>query len=158
MSTTYTQKQAPTQKKDAPSAASVLDSSSQNEGLQRKAALANNAVIQQIRFTHPFEVHHVPKGGLYEESGTYSARSIPRNDILTPEAYRVLERYSAGRSWLCIHNVPSRRWDSSRSFTSTVCTVWVSAGNAWHLGPTVWDNANQYQHCDYINLIDGSNM
>ena len=43
MSTTYAQKQAPAQKKDAPTAASVLDSSSQNEGLQRKADMANNA-------------------------------------------------------------------------------------------------------------------
>ena len=39
----YTQKQSPAQKKDAPSAASVLDASSQGESLQRKADLTNNA-------------------------------------------------------------------------------------------------------------------
>lgn len=44
MSTTYAQKQTTAQKKDAPSTASVLDSSSQSESLQRKADMANNAV------------------------------------------------------------------------------------------------------------------
>lgn len=48
MSTTYAQKQAPAQKKDAPTASSVLDNSPQNEGLQRKADMANNAA-QQIK-------------------------------------------------------------------------------------------------------------
>jgi len=43
MSTTYAQKQAPTQKKDAPSAVSVHDTSSQSESLQRKADIANRA-------------------------------------------------------------------------------------------------------------------
>ncbi|MBR5411967.1 MAG: DUF4157 domain-containing protein [Fibrobacter sp.] len=43
MSTTYAQKQATTQKKDASSASSVLDASSQSETLQRKADMANNA-------------------------------------------------------------------------------------------------------------------
>ena len=40
---TYTQKQSPAQKKDAPLASSVLDYSSQSESLQRKADLTNNA-------------------------------------------------------------------------------------------------------------------
>jgi len=43
MSTTYAQRQTTAQKKDAPTAASVLDSSSQSESLQRKADMANNA-------------------------------------------------------------------------------------------------------------------
>ena len=43
MSTTYAQRQNTAQKKDAPTAASVLDSSSQSESLQRKADMANNA-------------------------------------------------------------------------------------------------------------------
>ena len=43
MSTTYAQRQNTAQKKDAPTAASVLDNSSQSESLQRKADLANNA-------------------------------------------------------------------------------------------------------------------
>lgn len=47
MSTTYAQKQAPAQKKDRSTAASVLDVSSQSEGLQRKADMANNAVVQR---------------------------------------------------------------------------------------------------------------
>lgn len=44
MSTTYAQRQTTAQKKDASSAASVLDNSSQSEALQRKADMANNAV------------------------------------------------------------------------------------------------------------------
>ena len=43
MHTTYIPKQPPAQKKDAPSASSVFDSSSQSESLQRKADMANNA-------------------------------------------------------------------------------------------------------------------
>ena len=43
MSTTYAQRQTIAQKKDAPTAASVLDNSSQSESLQRKANMANNA-------------------------------------------------------------------------------------------------------------------
>ena len=39
----HTQKHAPAQKKDAPTAASILDTSSQSESLQRKADMANNA-------------------------------------------------------------------------------------------------------------------
>jgi len=42
MNIIYTQKQATTQKKGSPSALSILDSSSQNESLQRKADLAND--------------------------------------------------------------------------------------------------------------------
>jgi hypothetical protein len=47
MNVTYTQKLPPAQKKDAPTAASVLDASSQNEGLQRKADMANNAAQRE---------------------------------------------------------------------------------------------------------------
>ena len=43
MSTTYAQRQTTAQKKDANTAASVLDASSQSESLQRKADMANNA-------------------------------------------------------------------------------------------------------------------
>lgn len=43
MAITYAQKQAPAQKKDVPSAASIYDTSSQSEALQRKADMANNA-------------------------------------------------------------------------------------------------------------------
>lgn len=44
MPTTYAQKQSTAQKKDANTAASVMDHSSQGESLQRKADLANGAV------------------------------------------------------------------------------------------------------------------
>lgn len=47
MSTIYTQKQSSIQKKDAPTAASVLDASSQSEALQRKADMANNAAQRE---------------------------------------------------------------------------------------------------------------
>ncbi len=43
MSITYVQKQAPAQKKDSPTAASILDISSQGDSLQRKADMVNNA-------------------------------------------------------------------------------------------------------------------
>ncbi len=47
MSTTYAQRQSPAQKKDAPTASSVLDNSPQSEGLQRKADMANNAAQRE---------------------------------------------------------------------------------------------------------------
>lgn len=47
MFSSYTQKQTPAQKKDAPTASSVLDSSSQSEGLQRKADMTNNAAQRE---------------------------------------------------------------------------------------------------------------
>ena len=43
MNFTYAQRQIPAQKKDAPSASSVFDASSQSESLQRKAEMANAA-------------------------------------------------------------------------------------------------------------------
>ena len=47
MSTTYAQRQTTAQKKDATTAASVLDTSSQSESLQRKADMANNAAQRE---------------------------------------------------------------------------------------------------------------
>lgn len=47
MAITYIQKQAPVQKKDAPTALSVLDSSSQSEALQHKTDMANNAAQRE---------------------------------------------------------------------------------------------------------------
>ena len=49
MSTTYVHKQSSAQKKDAPSASSVLDASSQSESLQRKADMANNAAQRVVQ-------------------------------------------------------------------------------------------------------------
>ena len=47
MSTTYAQKKATAQKKDATTAASILDTSSQSESLQRKADMANSTVQRE---------------------------------------------------------------------------------------------------------------
>ena len=47
MSTTYAKSQTTAQKKDAPTAASVFDSSAQSESLQRKADMANNAAQRE---------------------------------------------------------------------------------------------------------------
>ena len=52
MSSIYAQRHSTAQKKDAPTAASVLDASSQSEGLQRKADMANNAA-QREEAPHP---------------------------------------------------------------------------------------------------------
>lgn len=56
MSTTYAKSQTTAQKKDAPSAASVLDASSQSESLQRKADMANNAA-QRAEAPHGFNTN-----------------------------------------------------------------------------------------------------
>ncbi len=52
MFTTYAQRQTTAQKKDAPSASSVLDASSQSESLQCKADLANGAA-QRVETPRP---------------------------------------------------------------------------------------------------------
>ena len=49
MSTTYAQHQTTAQKKDAPSASSVLDASSQSESLQRKADMAYSSIQRMHR-------------------------------------------------------------------------------------------------------------
>ena len=53
MSTTYAQHQTTAQKKDASTAASVLDASSQSESLQRKADMANGVVQRLFENTMP---------------------------------------------------------------------------------------------------------
>lgn len=61
MPTTYAQKQSPAQKKDANTAASVMDHSSQGESLQRKADLANGAVqliVQRKKETNQRPDHY----------------------------------------------------------------------------------------------------
>ena len=52
MNTTYAQRQTTAQKKDAPSASSVLDASSQSESLQRKADMANGTA-QRVETPRP---------------------------------------------------------------------------------------------------------
>lgn len=52
MSTTYAQRQTTAQKKDAPSAFSVIDASSQSESLQRKADMANSTA-QRVETPRP---------------------------------------------------------------------------------------------------------
>ena len=52
MNTTYAQRQTTAQKKDAPSASSVFDASSQSESLQRKADMANGTA-QRVETPRP---------------------------------------------------------------------------------------------------------
>lgn len=52
MSITYAQKQVPAQKKEAPGAVSIHDSSLQGEALQRKADLVSG-IVQRIETPHP---------------------------------------------------------------------------------------------------------
>ena len=53
MHSTYAQTQKTAQKKEASTAAAVLDASSQNEGLQRKADMANGVVQRLFKNTMP---------------------------------------------------------------------------------------------------------
>lgn len=48
MSTTYAQRQSPAQKKDAPTASSVLDNSAQGESIQRKDELTSTSSVLQL--------------------------------------------------------------------------------------------------------------
>ncbi len=102
MSTTYAQKQAPTQKKDAPTASAVLDSSSQSEGLQRKADMAST--IQRYGMTPNFEKNHACSSEdsslrttllkRYNDSMT-EENLITVNSVLTGNAKRLLQKHES---------------------------------------------------------------
>lgn len=77
MNTTYAQKQAPAQRKEANTAASVIDSSSQGEALQRKADMVNGVVQRVITagsgalwhiHPQPDHVHSHMKFGNFERN------------------------------------------------------------------------------------------
>lgn len=139
MSTTYAQKQVPAQKKEAPTAASVLDASSQSEGLQRKADMANNNVIQCYPMTPNFRKNHI---GEFDDTSVVvklnsrntdpSQRTkITKNSVLNPEAVDALERYNealdaSGKKWQPIINVPCKTARLNNTIETDVVSVWIT--------------------------------
>lgn len=113
MSTTYAQKQAPAQKKDVPTAASVLDASSQSEGLQRKADMANT--IQCYGMTPNFKENHacpsddssLRKTLLKRYNASKPEKKITINSVLTGNAKKILNKHNS-REDGPINNVPCR--------------------------------------------------
>ena len=91
MSTTYAQKQSPAQKKDAPTAASILDTSSQNESLQRKANMISqlnvtrNIIQMRNRYTPNdgrYPHLHEYTGGICYSQGTHRHTYLQRGNVL----------------------------------------------------------------------------
>ena len=113
MSTTYAQKQAPAQKKDAPTAASVLDASSQSEGLQRKADMANT--IQCYGMTRNFKENHACPSDdrslretlLKRYNASTPEKKITINSVLTRNAKENLNKHDCWEDGP-INNVPCR--------------------------------------------------
>ena len=112
MSTTYAPKQVPAQKKDANSAASVVDDSSQGEALQRKADMANCAAQRVVQrdtgvvqragaYSHKFKyVDYNDMGGISNSSGKihfseYQNRETKSGDFsgCLMMAFRFIESY-----------------------------------------------------------------
>ena len=83
MSTTYAQHQTTAQKKDANTAASVVDSSSQAQSLQRKADLCNSP-IQCYGMTPNFLQNHSSCSEKEAIARCKSRRQV--NSVLTPSA------------------------------------------------------------------------
>ena len=91
MPTTYAQKQAPAQKKDANSTASVVDCSSQGESLQRKADMANGTVQRVVKCSSNFYKNHT----LADEN--YEYFKAHRNDVNKDNRYRNIVKNLADR-------------------------------------------------------------
>lgn len=143
MSTTYAQKQAPAQKKDAPTAASILDASSQSEGLQRKADMANN-VIQCYKMSLGFAKNHgntsLNDEGMINLLKTRNKQNkdIKKNSVLKSNATSVLESYSS-KSAGPISIVPCKTakitGDTIIINQDDECKVWINDKNEMgHIG------------------------
>lgn len=105
MSTTYAQKQAPTQKKDAPTASAVLDSSSQSEGLQRKADMVNGVI--QCHGPYTFSGNKAPDRLKRQYPILSSFEQLVDNGDITTIDIRNTHNIPIGNTTLIYH------WDNS---------------------------------------------
>lgn len=180
MSTTYAQKQAPAQKKDAPTASSVLDNSPQNESLQRKADMLFKQTIQCYGSTRGFRRNHTSgnKHTSHKRAWKISVHRLKRelrrrwkpvriNSVLKRRAYKKLKRCRRLISckFLKIINVPCLNSDLiNNSIHRGNCIVWCKtpAGIAptvshepeiYHIGPTFNGSTNDNtETIDYTDL------
>ncbi len=134
MSTTYAQRQTTAQKKDASSASSVLDNSSQSESLQRKADLCNSP-IQCYGMTPRFQQNHSSC-----KKGEARQRCFNRgqvNSVLTSSAQKKLDK-ATDTNVTRIVGVDCVTWGYNNGAPDIIpnanhCAVFISGGNMDHL-------------------------
>ncbi len=162
MPTTYAQKQSPAQKKDAPTAASVLDASTQSERLHRKACMVDNNVIQCYPMIPSFRTNHI--GNTDDESVKRKLSSrinedknIKKNSVLIPDAVEALSRYSevldgGGRKWQPIKDVPCVTAYEKGLVQSDLVSVWITNDVEGHLGHVAENDAMSINNGGFLNL------
>lgn len=170
MPTTYTQKQSPAQKKDASSATSVHDNSSQGESLQRKADLVNNNIIQRYPTTTNFINNHY--GNTDRSSVQQKLRlrqqtepKIRANSVLHSDAYNILSTYNekpGEKKWQSIINVPCATafqiGSTIKVYPNSHVNVWIRKDDRMgHAGPHLPNRGRELyrpkrQHISYTDL------
>ena len=133
MSTTYAQHQSTAQKKDANTAASVVDSSSQGESLQRKADLCNSP-IQCYGMTPRFQQNHSSCSNNEAKNRCLLRGHV--NSVLTPNAQNRLNIANANVTRIV--GVNCAVWgynngDPRKIPGPNYCAVVIIGGNMDHL-------------------------
>ena len=155
MNTTYAQRQTTAQKKDANTAASVVDSSSQAQSLQRKADLCNSP-IQCYGMTDDFREKHS-----YCSDKIAEVRFLNRgqvNSVLKRGAQNKLN--GAKKDVKCIVGVECSTWYYDKNGDpcknrNDYCAVYISNGDMSHLeksGPKMAAGKKQKDMINYSQL------
>lgn len=126
MPTTYAQKQAPAQKKDANSAASVVDCSSQAQSLQRKSDLFNS----------PIQCYEMDDG--FREKHSYCSASEAKERCLNRKQKNSVLTKGA-QSKLNQANVPN-----VKRIVGANCTTWVYKYNYYNGMAEAQKNGEKY--------------
>ena len=154
MSTTYAQKKATAQKKEATIAASVVDSSSQAQSLQRKADLCNSP-IQCYGMSPGFQLNH--------SNCTKNAariRCLNRghvNSVLTPGAQNKLNGAHANVTRVVGVNCATWHYNYGAPYKipgPNYCAVVISGGNMVHLEESASSTAAARMPYGWINYKD----
>lgn len=131
MNTTYAQKKAPAQRKDANTAASVIDSSSQAQNLQRKADLCNSP-IQCYGMTDGFRENH----SYCKNARKRCLNRGQKNSVLTRGAQNKLNGANANVDRIVGVNCATWYYNNGDPYKKegeNYCAVFISGGNMYHL-------------------------
>ena len=153
MSTTYAPKQSPAQKKDANTAASVVDSSSQAQSLQRKADLCNSP-IQCYGMSRGFQLNHS-----YCTRNEAIERCLRRrqvNSVLTQNAQNIL-RNTDDANVTRIIGVNCATWQYNGGVPYKIpgpnyCAVVINGRNMDHLESSGTSTAAAHMPNGWINF------
>ncbi len=170
MSTTYAQKQAHTQKKDAPTASSVLDSSSQSEGLQRKADMASTiqcyGMVDPFRDNHTLESTYLKNMSFNNEDEKYRTiakkrpKNVSANSILTNDILDQLKgaTQGTGNFYGKIESVKCNNVLSDGTIEpDCFCNVWIDRYSQmmFHIGSAI-EKEKKHVSLTFSDLVSGT--